>query len=66
MPFITETIWQQLPHEGESIVITSYPKAENIPTFTADADSMELIISAVKAVRARRAEMNVPRPEKRR
>ena len=60
MPFITETIWQQLPHEGESIVITSYPKAENIPTFTADADSMELIISAVKAVRARRAEMNVP------
>ena len=60
MPFITETIWQQLPHEGESIVITSYPKAENIPTFASDAESMELIISAVKAVRARRAEMNVP------
>ena len=41
-------------------MITSYPKAENIPTFASDAESMELIISAVKAVRARRAEMNVP------
>ena len=59
MPFITETIWQKLPHEGESIVITSYPKFDASLVFKKEADQTELIISAIKAIRNRRTEMNV-------
>ncbi|MBQ9511365.1 MAG: valine--tRNA ligase [Clostridia bacterium] len=60
MPFITETIWQQLPHDGESIVITPYPKKNDALSFPAETIKMQLLISAISAIRARRAEMNVP------
>ncbi len=59
MPFITEEIWQTLPHEGESIMISSWPKADDALNYTAEEAQMERIMIAIKAVRNRRAEMNV-------
>ncbi len=61
MPFITEEIYQALPHAGEneSIVIAEYPKADPDMNFAEDALVMNRIISAIKAIRLRRNEMNV-------
>ena len=60
MPFITEEIYQALPHEDESIMISSYPKFREDLVFEADAAKMNRVIGAIKAIRARRNEMNVP------
>lgn len=59
MPFITETIWQALPHDGESIVITDYPAYNADFCYPDEEMSMERIIASIRAVRNRRAEMNV-------
>ena len=59
MPFITEEIWQTLPHTGESIMISDWPKADSALNFAAEEDEMSRIMTAIKAVRNRRAEMNV-------
>lgn len=59
MPFITETIWQALPHDGESIVVTDYPEYNEAHCFPAEELAMERLISAIRAIRNRRAEMNV-------
>ena len=64
MPFITEEIWQSLPHEGESIMISDWPKYNEALNFSAEEAEMERIMTAVRAIRNRRAEMNVP-PSKR-
>ncbi len=64
MPFITEEIWQSLPHEGESIVISDWPKANKALEFPEDAARMELLMEALKAVRNKRAEMNIPPSKK--
>jgi valyl-tRNA synthetase len=60
MPFITEEIWQTLPHEGESIMISKWPEYDESLDFAAEELEMERIMEAVRAVRNRRAEMNVP------
>ena len=60
MPFITEEIYQSLPHEAESIMIDSYPTVEEIPDFSAEAKDFDRIIDAIRGIRGRRAEMNVP------
>lgn len=59
MPFITEEIWQTLPHEGESIMIADWPKADDALNYAEEETQMECIMTAIKAVRNRRAEMNV-------
>lgn len=64
MPFITEEIWQTLPHSGESIMISDWPVFQEKLVFTAEEQNMEKIMIAVKAVRNRRAEMNVPSSKK--
>ncbi|MBQ3590645.1 MAG: class I tRNA ligase family protein [Clostridia bacterium] len=58
MPFITEEIYQGLPGEEGSIMTESFPEIENIPTFP-EAEGMEKAIDAIRAIRARRAEMGV-------
>ncbi len=60
MPFITEEIWQALPHEGESIMVSHYPEYSEQLNFPAEEKYMSGVIEAIKAVRNRRAEMNVP------
>ena len=62
MPFITEEIYQALPHAGdaESIMIASYPKFDASLDFETDAAHTDKLIAVIKAIRARRTEMNVP------
>ena len=60
MPFITEEIWQALPHEGEALMIARYPEYRDALCFREDEQSFEMVMNAIKAVRARRSEMNVP------
>ena len=60
MPFITEEIWQTLPHDGESIMISAWPEYDPAHSFKAEEAEMERIMTAVRAIRNRRAEMNVP------
>ncbi len=64
MPFITEEIWQKLPHEGESIVITNWPKYNDALKFEAEANDMMAIMAALKAIRNQRSEMNIPPSKK--
>ncbi len=64
MPFITEEIWLSLPHEGESIVIANWPTADDALSFPAEAAQMEMMKGALKAVRNKRAEMNIPPSKK--
>ena len=64
MPFLTEAIWQSLPMEDESIMIASFPKYDESLVFTADAENMERVMDAIKAIRFRRSEMNVPMSKK--
>ena len=60
MPFITEEIWQALPHEGDALMAAEYPVFRQELSFPEDARRFETVMDAIKAVRARRAEMNVP------
>ena len=60
MPFITEEIWQALPHEGEALMVERYPEYRDDLCFRDDEQSFEMVMTAIKAVRARRSEMNVP------
>lgn len=64
MPFITEEIWQTLPHDGDSIMISEWPVYSDELSFKADETEMERVMTAIKAVRNRRAEMNVPPSKK--
>ena len=60
MPFITEEIWQAIPHEGDALMVQDYPVFSEALSFPVDAQRFETVMDAIKAVRARRAEMNVP------
>ena len=64
MPFITEEIWQSLPHEGESLMITDWPMYDQALSFPAEEKEMERIMEAIRGIRNRRAEMNVPPSKK--
>jgi valyl-tRNA synthetase len=59
MPFITEEIYQAIPHSSESIMISEYPTASDALCFADEAEKMTKIIDAIKAIRTRRSEMNV-------
>ena len=59
MPFITEEIYQALPHDCESIMISKYPEFNKDECYDEANDQMERIIAAIKAIRNRRSEMNV-------
>ncbi len=64
MPFITEEIWQALPHEGETIMLQAYPEFDEALCFTAEEEEFERIMVAIRAIRTRRNEMNVPPKKK--
>ncbi|MFI3254079.1 MAG: valine--tRNA ligase [Eubacteriales bacterium] len=64
MPYITEEIWQALPHEGEFLMLSSFPTFKEEFQFPEEAGAMEEIMTAISAVRTRRAEMNVPPSKK--
>ncbi len=58
-PFITEEIWQHLPHDGQSIVTASWPELAEIPTFAADAAVFEAFIASVERIRNAKAELDL-------
>ena len=60
IPFITEEIWQSLPHEGTALMLERYPAFDPALSFPEDEQNFEMVMNAIKAVRARRSEMNVP------
>jgi valyl-tRNA synthetase len=60
MPYITEEIYDALPHNGEALIIEDYPEFNEKLSFPEDETAFETIMDAIKAVRSRRAEMNVP------
>jgi len=64
MPFITEEIWQALPNCNSALMIREFPKFDESLHFPREEAEFESIMSAIRAVRSRRAEMNVP-PSKR-
>ncbi|MGE4548421.1 MAG: valine--tRNA ligase [Intestinibacillus sp.] len=64
MPFITETIWQALPHEGASVMVSHWPVYDEALHFPAEEAQMETLMNAIRAIRNRRAEMNVPPSKK--
>ena len=60
MPFITEEIWQALPHEGDYLITAKWPEYQDALHFPEAETAMEAVKDAISAIRARRAEMNVP------
>ncbi len=60
MPFVTEEVWQSLPHDGMSVMLAPWPEFD--PALASPEDEMrtEILLAAIRAVRSRRAEMNVP------
>lgn len=64
MPFITEEIWQKLPHEGESITIASWPEVKEEFHDEAAAKEMERLMAIIKSVRNIRAEVDAPMSRK--
>ena len=60
MPFITEEIWQALPHEGKYLISAKWPEYQDALHFPEAENAMEAVKDAISAIRARRAEMNVP------
>ena len=61
MPYITEEIWQALPHDESipSIMVSKWPEYDPALDFTSDENDMEKIMSVIRAIRNRRAELNV-------
>ncbi|MEQ6355358.1 valine--tRNA ligase [Lysinibacillus sp. M3] len=64
MPFITEEIWQHLPHEGESITVAAWPTVREDLHFAEEADNMKLLMDIIRSVRNIRAEVNTPMSKK--
>ena len=64
MPFITEEIWQSLPHEGETLMRAPWPEFREDLCFPAEEREMDRLMDAIRAIRNRRAEMNVPPSKK--
>ncbi len=60
MPFVTEHIWQNLPHEGESIVTSAWPTVNDAFNFEESKDVMEQLVEIIKSVRQSRLEVNTP------
>ena len=60
MPYITEEIWQTIPHEGETVMLAAYPGYNEALNFPEAAAEMQRIMDAIRAIRNRRSEMNVP------
>ena len=64
MPFITEEIWQHLPHTGESIMVSAWPAYDASLDFAQEEKNMSLVMEAIKSIRNTRSEMNVPPSKK--
>lgn len=64
MPFITEEIWQAIPHEEESIMISKWPEYHEELSFAQESGEFQKVMDAIRGIRNVRAEMNVPPSKK--
>ena len=64
MPFITEEIWQSLPQRQTALIVAQWPVASEELNFATEEAHMESVMNAIRAIRNRRAEMNVPPSKK--
>mgnify|MGYP004669984625 FL=1 len=64
MPFITEEIWQSLPMRESALIVARWPEASEKLSFKTEEAHMESVMNAIRAIRNRRAEMNVPPSKK--
>ncbi len=64
MPFITEEIWQSLPHNEKALIVAQWPEYQDALAFKAEEVQMESVMNAIRAIRNRRSEMNVPPSKK--
>ena len=64
MPYITEEIWQTLPHEGEALIVAKWPECDENLASPAEPADMEKVMAVIRAIRVRRNEMNVPPSKK--
>lgn len=60
MPYISEEIWQHLPHQGESIVLAAWPEVQSEFEAPSELKEMELLMELIRSIRNIRSEMNVP------
>ena len=60
MPFVTEQIWQNLPHEGETIVKAAWPKVNEALVFDDSKETMQQLVEIIKSVRQSRLEVDTP------
>ncbi|CRH18421.1 MAG: valine--tRNA ligase [Carnobacterium sp.] len=64
MPFVTEKIWESVPHEGESLVIAEYPVVHPELNDEAAAKGMDVLMELIRSVRTIRSEVNTPLSKK--
>ena len=64
MPFITEEIWQSLPVAGDALIVADWPVYTDVLSFKKEEQQMESVMNAIRSIRNRRAEMNVPPSKK--
>ena len=64
MPFVTEEIWQSLPHDGEALIVAPWPQYEEGHAVPQAEAEMKKVMELITAVRTRRSEMNVPPSKK--
>ena len=64
MPYITEEIWQTLPHDGEALIVAKWPEYDEALSFPQEAKHLENVMALIRAIRTRRNEMNVPPSKK--
>ncbi len=64
MPFLTEEIWQSLPHEGDYLMLQKWPEEKAELNFPAEEKAVDLLIDVTRAIRGKRAELNVPPSKK--
>lgn len=64
MPYLTDTIWKALPHDGPSVMVSKWPEYREGLCFKAEEEQVEQMMETIRAIRNRRAEMNVPPSKK--
>ena len=64
MPYITEEIWQTLPHDGEALIVAKWPEYDEALSFPQEEKNLENVMALIRAIRTRRNEMNVPPSKK--
>ena len=64
MPYITEEIWQTLPHDGEALIVAKWPEYDEALSFPQEAKNLENVMALIRTIRTRRNEMNVPPSKK--